>query len=142
MNRPGLQMPRALADEMIEHCRAEFPNEACGMLGEKHGKIVKVYRMTNEERSPVRYRPPDRELMAAQNHIDDQGWELGGVFHSHTRTEAYPSPTDVRLPTFDVPYVIVSLAEDPPVVRAFLIKKAKWTDPEGEIEEIPVQVIG
>ena len=68
------------------------------------------------------------------------GWELGGVFHSHTRTEAYPSPTDVRLASEDVPYVIVSLASDPPSIRAFRILKENLFDTDGRIEEVPVVV--
>ena len=142
MNAPDLQMTRALADEMIEHCRAGAPNEACGILGAKDGATVKVFRMTNASASPVRYSLDPREQLAVYNTLDNEGWDLGGVFHSHTHTEAYPSPTDVRLASEDVPYVIVSLAEDPPSVRAFRIEKASWTDTEGDIEEIPVVVIG
>ncbi len=142
MNKPDLQMTRALADEMIGHCRAGAPNEACGILGAKNGEIVKVFRMTNASASPVRYSHDPKEQLAVYNTLDRQGWDLGGVFHSHTHTEAYPSPTDVRLASEDVPYVIVSLAEDPPSVRAYRIEKASWTDTEGDIEEIPVVVIG
>lgn len=142
MNKPDLQMTRALADEMVEHCRAAAPNEACGILGAKDGAIVKVFRMTNASGSPVRYSLDPKEQFAVYNTLDKEGWDLGGVFHSHTHTEAYPSPTDVRLASEDVPYVIVSLGEDPPSVRAFRIQKASWTATEGEVEEIPVVVVG
>jgi proteasome lid subunit RPN8/RPN11 len=74
--------------------------------------------------------------------LDEKGWELGGVFHSHTHTEAYPSPTDVRLASEDVPYVIVSLADEEPSIRAFRIVKEDWTYPTGEIVEIPVTIVG
>ena len=112
------------------------------MLAAADGVIVKVFRMTNEAASPVRYKLVPEEQHAVNNTLYREGWELGGVFHSHTRTEAYPSPTDVRSPNEDVPYVIVSLAQEPPVVRAFRIIKENWTDSEGRIEEVEVHVTG
>ena len=67
---------------------------------------------------------------------------LAGVLYSHTHTEAYPSPTDVRLASEDVPYVIVSLAADPAVIRVFRIIKENWTDTDGTIVEVPVLIDG
>ncbi|HEV2754337.1 MAG TPA: M67 family metallopeptidase [Actinomycetota bacterium] len=142
MNKPDLQMTRALADEMVEHCRAWYPKEGCGMLAMKDGEIVKVFKMTNTENSPVRYALHGKEQLAAENTIAANGWELGGIFHSHTHTEAVPSPTDVRKAIEPVPYVIVSFADDPPSIRAFWINKADPQDEDGEVEEIPVVVIG
>jgi proteasome lid subunit RPN8/RPN11 len=127
---------------MIEHCEDGRPNEACGILGSLNGEVVKVFRMTNAAGSPVRYSLEPREQLAVYNSLDDKGWELGGVFHSHTHTEAYPSPTDVRLASEDVPYIIVSLAQDPPSIRAFRIVKENWTDSEGRIEEVEVHISG
>lgn len=135
-------LSQELADEMIQHCLAGRPNEACGILGVSSGEIVKVFRMTNASRSPMRYSLDPKEQFAAYRKIDDEGWELGGVFHSHTHTEAFPSPTDVRMASEDVPYLIVSLASEPPSIRAFRILKANWTDEDGTIEEIPVRVGG
>jgi [CysO sulfur-carrier protein]-S-L-cysteine hydrolase len=135
-----LRMSRALLDEMIAHCEHGRPNEACGMLAADNGAITKVFRMTNADASPVRYSLVPQEQLAVYNKLDEVGWELGGVFHSHTRTEAYPSPTDVRLASEDVPYVIVSLASRPPRLRAFRIAKESWTEDTGEISEIPVVV--
>jgi len=131
-----------LAEEMVQHCKEGRPNEACGMLGAKAGETVKVFRMANVERSPVRYSLEPSEQLAVYNALDEQGWDLGGVFHSHTHTEAYPSPTDVRLASEDVPYVIVSLASEPAEIRAFRIIKTEWGASDGEILEIPVTVLG
>ncbi len=141
MNRE-LHLTRRLAEEMIDHCRREAPNEACGILASKDGETVKVFRMTNASASPVRYSLDPKEQFVVYRTLDEKGWDLGGVFHSHTHTEAYPSPTDVRLATEDVPYVIVSLAENPPPVRAFRIKKDSWEAADGEIQEIPIVVTG
>lgn len=133
-------MPRRLADEVIAHCLEGRPNEACGILAAHDGAIVKIFRMRNATASPVRYSLDPKEQLAVYNRIADEGWELGGVFHSHTRTEAYPSPTDVRLAAEDVPYVIVSLAAEPAAMRAFRIVKQSWTEADGEVTEIPIVV--
>jgi proteasome lid subunit RPN8/RPN11 len=135
-------MSRALADEMVAHCEEGWPNEACGILGVDDGTVVKVFKMTNAAGSPVRYALDPREQFAVYRKLEEEGWELGGVFHSHTHTEAYPSPTDVRLASEDVPYLIVSLAESPADIRAFRITKASWTDETGEVQEVPVTVRG
>jgi [CysO sulfur-carrier protein]-S-L-cysteine hydrolase len=138
----GVVIDRALADEMLEHCTVGRPHEACGILAASDGRIVRVFKMSNASVSPVRYSLDPREQFAVYRKLDESGWDLGGVFHSHTRTAAYPSPTDVRLASEDVPYVIVSLTEDPAVIRAFRIQKANWMDETGEIEEVPVTVVG
>ena len=130
-----------LAEEMVQHCREGRPKEACGMLGAKGGETVKVFKMANAAQNPVRYSLEPSEQLAVYNTLDEQGWDLGGVFHSHTHTEAYPSPTDVRLASEDVPYVIVSLATEPAVIRAFRIIKSEWGAEDGEIVEIPVSVL-
>jgi len=44
------------AEEMIRHAQREYPNEACGLLAGKDGRVEKVYQMTNAEHSPVTYR--------------------------------------------------------------------------------------
>ncbi len=136
------KISRGLADEMVTHCVAERPNEGCGLLGATDGDVVKVFRMRNASASPVRYSLDPQQQFAVYKKLDEEGWDLGGVFHSHTHTEAYPSPTDVRLASEDVPYVIVSLAEDPPSIRAFRIVKANLFDEDGEIQEVPVVVSG
>lgn len=129
-----------IADEMVAYCRAGRPNEACGILATKEGGFVAVIPMTNAEQSPVRYRFDPHEQNAMYNRLHAQGWDLGAVYHSHTRTEAYPSPTDVREAREEVPYVIVSLAYERPSIRAFRILKANWADEEGRVEEIPIAV--
>ncbi len=137
-----LRFPKAIADDMIEYCLDGRPNEACGLLAGDGDEVTQVYRMANASASPVRYALEPKEQLDVYRAIDDAGWSLGGVFHSHTRTEAYPSPTDVREAREDVPYVIVSLATDPPVIRAFRIVKEAWHAETGEIEEISVTVLG
>jgi proteasome lid subunit RPN8/RPN11 len=138
----AVRLTAALRDEMVAHCLDGRPNEACGILAALNGRVVSVFGMSNASKSPVRYTLDSKEQLAVYRELDERGWDLGAVFHSHTRTAAYPSPTDVREATEDVPYVIVSLAADPPVARAFRIVKESWTATEGAIEEVPVVVEG
>jgi proteasome lid subunit RPN8/RPN11 len=135
-----LVISKAHAEQMIAHCVAGRPNEACGILGVSDGRVVEVFKMTNAAASPVRYSLDPKEQLEVYRTLDYRGWALGGVFHSHTHTDAYPSPTDVRLATEDVPYVIVSLARQPSVVRAFRIRKETWDAPKGDVAEIPVSL--
>lgn len=126
---------------MILHCEQDRPNEACGILAGTADGLAAHFPMTNAAASPVRYGLEPREQFAVYKTLEDNDWELAGVYHSHTRTEAYPSPTDVRLASEDVPYIIVSLASSPASIRAFRIVKENWTDTEGEITEMPVAVV-
>lgn len=135
-----LRLPAGVAEDMIAHSLEGRPDEACGLLSAKNGEIVGAIRMSNAASSPVRYALDPKEQFQAYRALEDRGLDLGGVFHSHTRTEAYPSPTDVRLASEDVPYVIVSLASEPPSIRAFKIVKENWDDEDGDIREIPVVV--
>ena len=137
-----LRVSRALADEMVGHLMEERPNEGCGLVAGRDGTVSKVIRMTNAAGSPVRYALDPKEQFAAYRLIEDESLELAGVFHSHTHTEAYPSPTDVRLASEDVPYIIVALEPEPATIRAFRIVKDSWDAEEGAIEEVPVVIDG
>lgn len=138
----GLRFPRSLADEMVAHLMGERPNEGCGLVAGTGGAVTKVIRMTNAAGSPMRYALDPKEQFTAYRLIETESLELAGVFHSHTHTEAFPSPTDVRLASEDVPYIIVSLAHEPADIRAFRIIKESWDAPEGEIVEVPVVIEG
>jgi len=89
-----MELERAFFDEMVEHGLAAFPNEACGLLAGKEGRPVKFFAMTNQDASPASYRLDPTEQLRAENEMEDEGWETLAVFHTHTHSEAYPSPTD------------------------------------------------
>jgi proteasome lid subunit RPN8/RPN11 len=66
--------------------------------------------------------------------IEAAGLELGAIYHSHTRTEPYPSQTDINLAFYpDAVYVIVGLAAREPDVRAFSIRDGQVTESELEV---------
>ncbi|HEX4626882.1 MAG TPA: M67 family metallopeptidase [Solirubrobacteraceae bacterium] len=130
-----MRIGRAMIDEMVAHAREEAPNECCGLVASSNGDAQRVYRAANAERSPVKYVVDPRDQIRIQNEIDDHGWELGAIYHSHTRTEPFPSQTDINLARNwpDPLYVIVGVAGEPPDVRAFRIVDGQVSETELEV---------
>ena len=110
-------------DEMVAHAREDAPNECCGILGGKDGRVLQLYRAKNAEESPYRYSVDSHDLFRIHRDCEQRGWEFVGIYHSHTFSEAYPSATDVRLGFWpEAVYFLVSLRNsDNPDVRAFHI---------------------
>ncbi len=132
-----LDLDRATADAIVEHARSDFPYEVCGLLAGAAGSVRRHYRVPNASRSMTAYSMDSKALLAAMREIDDNDWDLLSIYHSHTHTEAFPSPTDVELAFYpDATYLIVSL-QDPtaPVIRGFDIV-------EGQISERVIFVDG
>jgi len=124
-----LRLPRDFADRIIDQARSEHPNEACGLLAGSDGTATRLFAMTNAERSPVIYRIDPKEQLRAFNEIDEDGLQLVGIYHSHTRSPAYPSDTDVRQAYYpEAVYLIVSLAESDPDLRGFRITDGKVSE--------------
>lgn len=129
----SLTLPRAYVEAMIRHARAYVPQECCGLIAGQNGRAVKRYELRNVDPSVLRYNADPKDQLAAMSEMWEHDWELLAIYHSHTHTPAYPSPTDVRLAFYpEAYYVIVSLQEpDLPRVRAYRIV-------EGVITEHPV----
>jgi len=108
---------------MIEHSQREAPLECCGVLGGRNGVICTIYPLRNVAGSPeTRYEAAPEDLFQASKTIREKGEEMIGVYHSHPRSEAFPSPTDVQLAFYpDAVYFIVSLALDRTIVNAYRI---------------------
>ena len=130
-----IELEKSFFDEIVEHGLEEFPNEACGLIAAKEDMPVRVFRMRNADASPVSYRLDPKEQLKVFNEIDEEGWELYGIYHSHTHSEAFPSETDRRQAFYpDSKYLLLGLADrDAPVLRAFSIE-------DGEVAEEEVKV--
>jgi [CysO sulfur-carrier protein]-S-L-cysteine hydrolase len=129
-----MRISRQLLDEVIDHARADAPNECCGMIAARDGSAVAVHRATNAAASPLRYEIDGMEQYRIQTAIEDAGLELGAIYHSHTRSDPYPSQTDINLAFYpDALYLIVGVAGEEPQVRAFSIAG-------GRVEERPLDV--
>ena len=125
-----MRISQSLIDEIVAHAREDLPNECCGMVGGTDSEATTVYRAENAEASPLRYSIDAKEQFRLMQTIEAAGEALVGIYHSHTRSPAYPSQTDVNLAGWpDAVYLIASLAEpDAPVVKGFWIR-------DGQIEE-------
>jgi proteasome lid subunit RPN8/RPN11 len=130
-----MQLDRVFFDEMLEHGLATFPNEACGLLAGKEGRPVRFFPMTNADASPVTYRLDPKEQLRVFEEIEEQGWDLLAIFHTHTHSEAYPSETDRRQAFYpEAAYLVMSLADRAnPVLRAFRISEDGVTEEELEV---------
>ena len=131
-----LKLESSYVDEIIDHAREDAPNECCGIIAGRNGDATKLYRAVNAEASPYRYNVDPKDLLRIYRDLDSNGWDVLAIYHSHSHTEAYPSPTDVRLAAWpEAHYLIVSLADAVnPVLRAFRIE-------DGEVTEVPLEVI-
>jgi proteasome lid subunit RPN8/RPN11 len=127
---------RKYADEIIAQAREEAPDECCGVLGGRDGRVERLFRAINAEKSPYRYNVDPRDLLRIYRECDANGWDFLAIYHSHTHTEAYPSPTDVRLAAWpESTYIFVSLADpENPVLRAFRIQDGRISEEQLRIE--------
>lgn len=132
-----MRISRQLVKELIEHARAELPNECCGMIEGVQGKATAIHRVTNAAASPLRYEMESQERYNAWNGIETRGNEFLAIYHSHTKSAAYPSQTDVNQAVNwpDQIYVIISL-QDPnsPEVKAYWLKDLRIADAELVVE--------
>jgi proteasome lid subunit RPN8/RPN11 len=126
-----VKISQQLIDEMVAHAREDLPNECCGMIGGRDGEATRVVRVENAAGSPLRYEMDPQGQYDALKAIEDAGEELVAIYHSHTRSAAYPSQTDVNEAVMwpEQVYVIVSLQdEDAPDVKAFDLAEMKIAD--------------
>ena len=131
MGDDPLRLPHAMIDKMVAHALedsavGESGIECCGIIASKDGRAVEIFRARNEEESPYRYTIHRSDMQTIDDAIGANGWDYRVIYHSHLNTPAQPSPTDVRraLPHGFYPelyYVLVSLMDEAPSVRAFRI---------------------
>jgi [CysO sulfur-carrier protein]-S-L-cysteine hydrolase len=145
LGAPTLRLTRAQYDAVIAHCYDGYPEEACGLLAgtlvgdEITGEVTAVYPCENAAHSARIYRIGGRDLMRSTLDANRRDEEIVAVWHSHTHTDAYPSPTDVEqameAQKLERPwlYPIVSLKYGEPVLRAYWIR-------DSVIAEVPVEV--
>ncbi|MBI4214311.1 MAG: M67 family metallopeptidase [Chloroflexi bacterium] len=135
-----IKLSRDQFDTIVAHARSGFPNEICGILAGRDGQVEIVHQARNVARTPrTRFSMDPQDILGITDAIDEAGMDLLGFYHSHTHTQAYPSPTDVSdWPAHwypDALCLICSLMEeDRPQLRAFHI------DAAGEIEEADVEI--
>ena len=135
------RLEKRFADEMIAHALRDDPNECCGLLSGRDGGVVKVFPAANAAASPFRYVIEGKELLRLFREIEwgGQPWTVIGNYHSHTHSEAYPSPTDVNEAHLgpDATYLIISLRDlEHPEIRGFTIDEEA-----GTVTEQPIEIV-
>jgi proteasome lid subunit RPN8/RPN11 len=136
----SLELPTALVDDIVSHAREEYPNECCGILAGRGGRVERIFRGVNVDLSPYTYRLDPHDQLRIFRAIDAAGLELLGIYHSHTQSSPYPSRTDVAKAYYpDAVYVIVAIQnggpaavapEDSAEVRAFRIRDGVISEEE------------
>ena len=136
-----------MRDAIVAHALAELPNESCGLIAGSapaadRGAATRWHPTRNRAASPLRYEIHPDDLLRTTLAIDDAGDVIWAIVHSHVRSPARPSPTDVGLALYpEALYIVVSLADgeaDPttgaPSVRA-------WRIGSGGVFEVALDVV-
>jgi proteasome lid subunit RPN8/RPN11 len=132
-----MRIAQKLIDEMVAHAREDLPNECCGMVGGSGEEASVVVPVVNSAASPLRFEMDPQGQYNALKAIEDDGIEMLAIYHSHTKSPAYPSQTDVNQAVNwpDAVYLIVSL-QDPeqPDVKGYWLKDLTIADVELIVE--------
>jgi proteasome lid subunit RPN8/RPN11 len=132
-----LRLSNEVYVQVLAHCITGLPDEACGLLAgdPASGEVAVCYPTRNIAASARIYTVDPKEHLRADRDAESRGLQIVGVFHSHTHTDAYPSPTDVaQAPDPSWHYVLVSLRDSEPVLRSYTIV-------DGLIEEESVVIL-
>jgi len=130
-SREVLHMTPEVYDAMAALALVEYPLEACGLTAGEPGSnvITRFFPCRNIDQSARIYTIDPKDHLRAERTAEDAGLEIRGVMHSHTHTEAYPSPTDVAAaPDPDWHYLIVTLKREKPEMRTYRIQAGLITE--------------
>jgi [CysO sulfur-carrier protein]-S-L-cysteine hydrolase len=123
----SVRIPAEMIEAIVTHARNDDPNEACGIvIGDRPaaegGRPLRFVPTRNKAGSPYRYEIHPDDLLRLTIETDDADEAFWAIVHSHVRSAAYPSPTDVGLALYpDALYVLVSLEREEPALGAFRI---------------------
>jgi proteasome lid subunit RPN8/RPN11 len=131
-----IQIPRHIVDSIFRQACDELPNEACGLLTGRHDTVRRQYALTNVDHSPAHFAFDPQEQFNVLRSARADNLCILANYHSHPASPARPSDEDIRL-AFDrnIIYVIVSLMNPEPDIKAFSIACGEVTAVEIEIIE-------
>ena len=122
-------------EAMRAHIENNVPLEACGLLAGKNDSVEKVFLITNQAQSPVRFRMDPTEQLHAFDWIDSNGLELLAIFHSHPAGPETVSATDLEEAAYPVVNIIWSRNNGSWQARGFWIE-------DGRVTEVELRIIG
>jgi proteasome lid subunit RPN8/RPN11 len=123
-------------NSMELHIETCLPLEACGLLAGTGDVVRRVMPVTNQARSPVKFRMEPAEQLRAFNWIDENSMELLGIFHSHPEGPTDPSPTDIAEAAFGVVYVIWSRLRGPWIANGFWMGESSISDVKLDVADV------
>ena len=119
-----IEIPQHIIDAIIKQAYNELPDAACGLLTGEGNSVRKQYALTNTDHSPEHFSFDPKEQFAVLKEARKDNLQIIANYHSHPATAARPSEEDIRLAYDpDITYIIVSLAEADPVIKAFSIRE-------------------
>jgi proteasome lid subunit RPN8/RPN11 len=131
-----VRIARALLDEIVAHAVRDAPNECCGVIAGGDGTATGVHATENVAASPFRFEIDGLELMGLIDRFEADGDELAAIYHSHTRSDPYPSQTDLNFAAMwpGVEWLIVGVPKDgEPVVSHYRIEDGRIAEAELEV---------
>lgn len=134
----GLAISEELAEAMLAHARAEAPIEACGLLSgdAAAGSATTYHPARNALGSPLRFDLHPEDLVRITFEIESAGQELVAVFHSHPRSPAVPSATDLR----EARYPVLQLLAGMPDAEAGEWGLRAWRVEGERCAEVPLRI--
>lgn len=143
-----VELPATMVEAMLEHARREYPNEMCGLIvGDRPagdgGLPLRWLPLRNRAASPYRYEIDPQDLLRLTLQTEDADQVFWAIVHSHVRSPAVPSPTDIGLAFYpDALYVLVSLSESEADQATGAPSMRAWRIVDGAVDEVAVAVGG
>jgi proteasome lid subunit RPN8/RPN11 len=131
-------VPPQVADAMFRHAGWAYPEEACGLVAvEAAGVPVFAFCLTNADHAQDRFTITPDEHFGAIRYVESRGLTIGAVFHSHPRSEAYPSEIDIREggdPAW-LHFIVGPVTSTRPLLRAFRLEDGTATEVKVTVEQ-------
>ncbi|MEA2155924.1 MAG: [CysO sulfur-carrier protein]-S-L-cysteine hydrolase [Solirubrobacteraceae bacterium] len=131
-----MRIARALLDEVVAHAVRDAPDECCGVIAARDGAATAVHAAENLAASPFRFEIDGIVLMRLIDGFEEAGEDLAAIYHSHTRSEPFPSQTDMNFAALwpGVEWLIVGVSKNAePVVRNYRIEGGVIAEAELEV---------
>jgi proteasome lid subunit RPN8/RPN11 len=130
-----ISITEAVKNGIESHALHSRPAECCGLLSGRRGLITELHPLPNDADTPEsRYFASPEDLFTSMRRIREAGNELLGIYHSHPRTPAYPSTSDVEMAFYPEAFYFIISLEPRVEMRAFRIEGSK-------IDSVDIQVV-